>query len=302
MKLLIFHLLNVETKVVGLIKYKGGILRRGDALANSLNCCCEPPAPCECITTPACLPSIGYYKNLRVVISGMPDVVSRTSGVQYWEISGLSQLNGTYYIPYFLYENGEYVEGSPGNLCGYWGHRFIPFTFTFTFTNINGTTTRDFIYSLRTSDFSRNTAYWADTLALITTPIIAPMTGVVSGIPQDATQYRHACEELSDYSYNTTRRTNDPLFKSNGSSSSYPLESGDPIFGSGFPILVPGNVDGILGPEPYPDGYYWMLSESGCSVATRKWEYTLSAHTETSGFTPHVFTGYSVTKEILFDA
>jgi len=111
---------------------------RGDC-----GCCLPPVVPCDCFDGGDCVPANpGYYRNLAVEISEIPDEIFRAettitnpcttracrpteSLTNYLEnrYLGMSQFNGTYPILFYQYDadNDEYVEASPRSGCGFWG-------------------------------------------------------------------------------------------------------------------------------------------------------------------------------------
>lgn len=276
---------------MALVKYAGGLLRRGDALANSLNCCCNPPPPCECITGSDCLPALGYWRNLRMAISGFPYEIYRTTGIQAWRIFGLDQINGTYYLPYYIYNGSEYEEAEPGSTCGYWGYQNIDFILTYETTNALGVTnSRQLLFRFNTYLMGFGNLFYYPEMTLYPTGqlLIPAMTGLISGIPLSQTITPRSCSDQTEQIINTVRRTNDPFFRSLS-----PIEFGDPPFS--LPMHSPGNFIGV--PTPYPDGMDAVGSESTCDLLLEKITYNLSAHSEGS----HQFSGYSITREWLFD-
>lgn len=82
---------------MALVKYAGGLLRRGDALANSLNCCCDDD-PCDCNQ------DLTYYFMLE--FSGFADehlIYTNPITCPGCPLSvrlRLEGLNGTYFVPF----------------------------------------------------------------------------------------------------------------------------------------------------------------------------------------------------------
>lgn len=118
--------------------------------------CCTVVIPCECTEGGDCVPeSPGYYQNLAVEISEVPNEIYATiTGIDYsctsrscrptedliltndYRYSGFSQLNGTYPISFYRYDEdlNEYVEDDPATGCGYWGVADFVFDVDFTIT------------------------------------------------------------------------------------------------------------------------------------------------------------------------
>lgn len=277
---------------MGLIKYQDGLLRRGNALANSLDCCCGG-TPCECISGAECLPSLGYWRNLRMAISGFPAEIYRTTGVQAWRIFGLDQINGTYYLPYYIHNGSNYEEAEPGSTCGYWGYQDIDFILTYETTNaLNVTTSRQLLFRFNTLLMGYGNLFYYPEMTTVpaNTMLIPAMTGAIAGIPLGSVKTPRPCFDQTEVVINTIRRSNDPFRKS-----SNPFEFGDHIFSVSYIPQSPGDIFG--NPTPYPAGMYLVGHESYCDLLTKKITYELSAHSEGS----HQFSGYSITMEWLFD-
>lgn len=121
------------------------------------NCgCCPqepPPPPCSCDDS-SCLPPYGSnYSSIKIEVvlddtfyarSSRRELFCNISTATYQgcfnvfveyesevEYSGLSAFNGTYEIPYYVLEDGVYVEGDPTtNPCGVWYYPRISATIT----------------------------------------------------------------------------------------------------------------------------------------------------------------------------
>lgn len=307
------------------------------------NCGCCGPRPCECNTGASCVPeSIGYYRNLAIEISEIPnEIFSTFSGFfrpctsrtcrpteelaysRDWRIIGLSQINGTYPISFFNYDEEleEYVEADPADGCGFWGTTNITFQVTFRRTEqdefrfFGGTppchvnfqtgeatinlTFNPFFSEVLTPSYPVNVPGFGNSFA----PLI-PQTGSVI-VPQTETLTGAACSGGSTSAITRNNISNDPFHRPPGLS----LVAGGLVRATPAGtarLQSPGGGAGL--PAPAPPGMTIARSDA-CIIGSA--ENLVESHPVTQTlfnstgncgeFNQVFYVGWKVRRRLLFD-